>query len=101
SVLKREPPRIRGHHGGDPIVPAEGDLVQGAVTAIARLDGSHMLVQGPPGAGKTFLSASAIVELLARGRRVGVASNSHKAINNLLAESERQALERSVSFHGV
>ena len=58
-------------------------------------------MQGPPGAGKTFLSAYAIVELMAQGRRVGVASNSHKAINNLLTEIARQALERGVSFRGV
>jgi uncharacterized protein len=60
-----------------------------------------MLVQGPPGAGKTFLSAYTIVELLAQGRRVGVASNSHKAINNLLTEIERHAVKRGVNFRGV
>jgi superfamily I DNA and/or RNA helicase len=32
---------------------------------------------------------------------VGVASNSHKAINNLLAEVEKEALKRQVSFRGV
>jgi superfamily I DNA and/or RNA helicase len=60
-----------------------------------------MLVQGPPGTGKTYLSAHAIVELLSQGRRVGVASNSHKAINNLLAEVEKEALAKGVSFRGV
>lgn len=101
SVLRREPPRIQGRRSGDPIVPAAGDLIPRAATAISQLDRSHMLVQGPPGAGKTYLSAYAIVDLMAQGRRVGVASNSHKAINNLLTEIVRQALERGVTFRGV
>jgi hypothetical protein len=101
SVLTREPPRMHGRRIGEPVIPEEGDLVVAATTAISQLDISHMLVQGPPGAGKTFLSAYAIVELIAQGRRVGVASNSHKAINNLLAEIARQALERGVAFRGV
>jgi len=101
SVLKREAPRLLGRPVGSTIVPADSDPVQAAAAAIAALDGSHMLVQGPPGTGKTFLSAYAIVELLGQGRRVGVASNSHKAINNLLKEIARQALERRVAFRGV
>ncbi len=101
SVLKREAPRVQGNHAGDAVVSATGDLVSAAATAISRLDRSHMLVQGPPGAGKTYLSAYSIVELLAQGRRVAVASNSHKAINNLLTEVQRQALQRGVTFRGV
>jgi uncharacterized protein len=100
SVLTRERPRVTGLATGEPIV-GPGDLLTGAVSAISRLDNSHMLVQGPPGTGKTFLSAHAIVELLSQGRRVGVASNSHKAINNLLAEVEKEALDRQLSFRGV
>jgi uncharacterized protein len=75
SILKRERPRVTGIEPGAAI--------------------------GPPGTGKTFLSAHAIVELLSQGRRVGVASNSHKAINNLLLEVEREAQERGVQFRGA
>jgi predicted RecB family nuclease len=101
AILKRERPRVNGIEPGEPIVPAGTEIVAGAVSAITRLDHSHMLVQGPPGTGKTFLSAKAVVELLSQGRRVGVASNSHKAINNLLLEIERQALEQQVHFRGA
>jgi uncharacterized protein len=102
SILKRERPRVSGIAAGEAIVPPDSaDVVAGALSAITRLDNSHMLVQGPPGTGKTFLSAHSIVELLSRGRRVGVASNSHKAINNLLLEIERQALERRIQFRGA
>ncbi len=101
SILKRERPRVTGIEPGAAIVPPEDDILVSAVSAIIRLDHSHMVVQGPPGTGKTFLSAHAIVELLSQGRRVGVASNSHKAINNLLLEVEREAKERGVPFRGA
>lgn len=101
SVLKRELPRIQGHTSGDPIVVTGTDSIASAVTAIARLDRSHLLVQGPPGAGKTFLSATAIVSLLESGRRVGVAANSHKAVNRLLEEVAVHAQKRGVNFRPV
>jgi predicted RecB family nuclease len=101
SVLKRERPSVTGLAMGQPIIAPGTHLLSEAVSAISRLDNSHMLVQGPPGTGKTYLSAHAIVELLSQGRRVGVASNSHKAINNLLVEVEKEALAKGVSFRGV
>jgi uncharacterized protein len=41
-------------------------------------------VQGPPGAGKTYLAARLITHLVAQGRTVGVCSTSHKAVENVL-----------------
>ena len=64
--------------------------------AIAKLDGSYLFIQGPPGAGKTYTGSHAIVELMRRGFRIGVTSNSHKAINNLLEAVERVAAERGL-----
>ncbi len=101
SVLKNSLPRIQGRRPGAPVVPAEADTTTGALAAIAGLDRSHLLVQGPPGAGKTYLSALAIVSLLKSGRRVGVAANSHKAINRLLEEVARHAQEQGVSLRAV
>ena len=101
SILKREHPSVVGLAAGAAIVPPRVDLIAASIDAISRLDESHLLVQGPPGTGKTYLSARAIVELLSRGKRVGVSSNSHKAINNLLLEIERQALEQNVRFRGA
>ena len=60
--------------------------VAAAIEAIRALDGSTLLVQGPPGAGKTYLSAHAIVALLDAGQRVAISANSHKAINQLLQD---------------
>ncbi|UJX46291.1 AAA family ATPase [Xanthobacter sp. YC-JY1] len=52
-------------------------------------------IQGPPGAGKTYTSSQAIVALLAEGKRVAVASNGHKAIDQLLREVEALARDTS------
>src|SRR5260370_19483152 len=39
--------------------------------------------------------------MLARGKRVGVSSHSHKAINNLLQAVELAATERGLRFRGI
>ena len=72
-----------------------------AARRLARaLDESTLVVQGPPGTGKTWLGARLIVDLIARGKRVGVTAMSHKAIDNLLGEVERAADEDGVAFRG-
>lgn len=92
-------PRLRDRPPGDRIQPERVDA--GAVEAlVAALDDSFLFVQGPPGSGKTYQGAHAIVTLLSQGKRVGVTANSHKAINNLLLAVERGARERGISFHG-
>jgi len=45
---------------------------------------TNVIMLGPPGAGKTYTASHAIVEMIARAKRIGVSSHSHKAINNLL-----------------
>jgi predicted RecB family nuclease len=68
---------------------------------VAALDGSVLFIQGPPGSGKTWTGARLIVSLLARGRRVGVAANTHKAIHNLLEDVESVAAAERVRFRGL
>jgi predicted RecB family nuclease len=97
GILRREFPRFVGFAG----IGADPSEVARAVDAIGRLDGSHLLVQGPPGAGKTYTASHAIVEMLSLGKRVGVASHSHKAINNLLVEVEKVAAARKLTFRGI
>jgi predicted RecB family nuclease len=67
------------------------------VELVASLDGGHLVIQGPPGTGKTWTSGRLIARLLAEGKRVGVASTSHKAIHKLLAEIE----DAGITVHGV
>ena len=62
---------------------------------------SHLFVQGPPGTGKTWTGARLVVHLLANGRRVGIAAQSHKAIHNLLDEIESVARAEGRRFQGL
>jgi predicted RecB family nuclease len=68
---------------------------------VLDLDESHLVVQGPPGSGKTWTGARLIVHLLDTGARVGVTATSHKAIHNLLTEVERVAAAEGVDFKGL
>jgi predicted RecB family nuclease len=68
---------------------------------VLDLDRSHLVVQGPPGSGKTWTGARLIVRLLREGMRVGVTATSHKAIHNLLFEIERVAAQEGVAFKGL
>ena len=65
------------------------------------LDGRHLVIQGPPGSGKTWTSGRLIARLLVAGKTVGVASTSHRAIHKLLAEVEAGAAELGLAFQGV
>ncbi|MGH7020863.1 MAG: TM0106 family RecB-like putative nuclease, partial [Brevundimonas sp.] len=101
DMLMRRTPRLAGRPDGAPVVLEGQDLVEAAVSAVRALDGSTLLIQGPPGTGKTYTSARAIVALLQDGRRVGVSSNSHKAIHNILAAVQEYADEIGFAFDGV
>lgn len=84
-ILRREEPGLRG---------------ETLAEIAASLDESYLFVQGPPGSGKTYSGARAIVDLLQAGHRVGVTSTSHKVIHNMLAEVEAVAYQRGFSFLG-
>jgi len=101
DMLMRRPPRLAGRPDGTPVVQEGQDLVEATVAAVRDLVDSTLLIQGPPGTGKTYTSARAIVALLQDGRRVGVSSNSHKAIHNILAAVQAHADEIGFSFDGV
>jgi predicted RecB family nuclease len=93
GVLRREPPL-----GGERV---QVSTLEEAKTLVERVEGRHLFLQGPPGSGKTYTGARLIVHLLSRGKRVGVSSQSHKAIHNLLAEVEAVAAAEGVEFRGL
>jgi predicted RecB family nuclease len=68
---------------------------------LLSLEGRHLLIQGPPGSGKTWLSGRLIGRLVEAGKTVAVASTSHKAIHKLLAEVEAAAAEIGLDFRGL
>lgn len=57
------------------------------------LDRTTLPIQGPPGAGKTFIGAQMILALVAAGKKVGVTATSHKVIRNLLDEVIAQSIK--------
>ncbi|NPC56682.1 TM0106 family RecB-like putative nuclease [Caenimonas soli] len=83
--LLREAPRLSGRPKGQLIIADGADLLERSLAAVQAMDHTCLYVQGPPGSGKTYTGSRMIAHLLARGWRVGVMSNSHKAINHLLA----------------
>jgi predicted RecB family nuclease len=90
QILRRALPLTSARSRGEVLQAGAFDL--GDAKRIARgLDDSYLFIQGPPGSGKTYTGAQLILDLIARGHRVGVASSSHAAIHNLLAEVERHA----------
>lgn len=101
ALLYQEIPCIKDQCPGKAIIDESRDALPQIIKAVANLENSYIFIQGPPGAGKTFTGAHIIVELLRRGFRVGVSSNSHKAINNLLAGVESVAQKKRIRFRGV
>ena len=65
------------------------------------MDHSYLFIQGPPGAGKTYISSHIITDLLKCGKKIGIASNSHKAIHNLLEKVEAVARDKNINFQGI
>jgi uncharacterized protein len=83
DLLRRCPPRLASGGGGD--LAGENESGSDAARRLALvLDGTTLAVQGPPGSGKTYTGARMIVDLVRAGRRVGITSNSHKVISNLV-----------------
>jgi predicted RecB family nuclease len=101
SFLMREPPSIQGIVPGAAIIANPQEMLAEATRAVASLRESCLFIQGPPGSGKTWTSAQIIVDLMKARKKVGVTSNSHKAINNLLRAVEERVLERGLRFRGV
>jgi uncharacterized protein len=87
-------------------LPLDGERLQCATieeqrALLDRLENSYLVVQGPPGSGKTYRGARLISHLLRQGRRVGIVAQSHKVIHTLLDAVEKAAAEERFSFKGV
>ncbi len=97
DFLYRRGPRMAGRDSGL-VIPAGTYQLQGAIHAALNLDHSTLCIQGPPGCGKTYTAARMIAALLGAGKRIGIMSNSHRAIDLLLAHSVRVAQDDGLSF---
>ncbi len=82
DLLLRRPPRMRGSAALPPV--SDHDFTTAITAAVRALDGSALAVQGPPGTGKTYVAGRVIAALVASGWRIGVVSQGHSAVNQLL-----------------
>jgi predicted RecB family nuclease len=90
DLLRGTPPRLRGGRA----LPEPGDdLVRTVIETVDALDDSTLAVQGPPGAGKTYLAGQLIAHLVRAGKTVAVTSTSHKAVENVMAAAKATAPE--------
>lgn len=101
DYLQRKSPDIQGTHPGDPVVPEGHAPLSAAIKAAEQLNSSYLFIQGPPGTGKTYTGSHLIAALLRAGKRVAVSSNSHKAINNLLAAVDLRMEESGDHYFGM
>ena len=82
--LSRLPPQIPGAASGETLAKPRESAPDAALRIVTTMQNSTLCIQGPPGTGKTTTAARIIANLLRAGKKVGVLSNSHKAIQNLL-----------------
>ncbi len=94
ALLNRVPPAT-------PLQKAGETSADAAIRVTDLMSGGCLVVQGPPGTGKTHTAARVITVLLTAGKKVGVASNSHKAVVNLLLACGDAARESGCQLHGI
>ena len=100
DFINRDIPKIKGIKKGEKIIKTEkyDDEIP---KIILNLQNSYLYLQGPPGSGKTYQSANAIIELLKNNKKIAVTANSHKVIHNLLERVENLANNQKYVFKGL
>lgn len=79
------------------------DYLNAIIEAVKTMNTSCLCIQGPPGAGKTHTAKHVIMALVLQGQRIGIMSNSHAAIMNLLlplSESLPATTMAKIGGHG-
>ncbi len=88
TVVNQANPRFFNNASRLPVTRHIYSDNQGYLNAIIHvvngMDETCLCIQGPPGAGKTTTAKHVIKALVTQGKRVGIMSNSHAAIMNLL-----------------
>ena len=98
DLLMKRLPDISGIQPGQPIIPPDTrEMIPAVTEAVTRLNNSYLVIQGPPGTGKTYTAKYVIASLLQAGKRIGISSNSHKAIHNLLGSTAVVARQRGIN----
>lgn len=103
DFLSRAYPRIKNRFPGQAIALSHDPAtrLRQIIDAVLNLDNSYLVIQGPPGAGKTYTAKHIIAELLMQGKKIGVTSNAYKALNHLLCCSAEYCQENGIKGHFV
>ncbi|ASJ70916.1 TM0106 family RecB-like putative nuclease [Granulosicoccus antarcticus] len=98
DFLFRRAPRFKQPRPG---AIAYGDTSEerlaATIEAVLDLDDSYLTIQGPPGCGKSYTGARIIAALCAQGCKIGISSNSHAAIQNLMTGAARYCQAQGVA----
>lgn len=98
DFLMRNNPRITGHKSDQPIISQDPSArLLEIIRAVSCLDNSYLTIQGPPGSGKTYTAKHIIAALLKLGKKIGISSNSHKAINHLLINTAEYCQQERIN----
>jgi len=99
DLFFRKAPNLLGHQEGAPVSPSCD--VHDISHCVSSMQNTCLSIQGPPGTGKTFTASHTIADLLRQGKRVGITSNSHKAIDNLLEKVVEVARREGVPVNAA
>lgn len=101
DFLMRSKPQIKGESPKDiaPINMPSDKRLKKIIHTIENLDNSYLTIQGPPGTGKSYTAQHIIAHLLQKGHRIGISSNSHKAILNLLFKTAHYCQKKHIEAH--
>ena len=101
DLLNRGNPDLSKIKSGEKLIDENKNITDESTKVVKQMKNTCLSIQGPPGTGKTYNSAKIIIELMKDNKKVGVSSNSHEAIKNLLSEIERQAKAEKFKFKGM
>jgi uncharacterized protein len=94
ALLERRPPAA-------PMQRPDESTIDAAIRIARQMSGGCLVIQGPPGTGKTYAASRVILALIAAGKTIGIASNSHKAVMNLLMECGKASKESGTVLRGI
>ena len=94
NLLNRVRPAGTSLSSSGPLRKPKESFAQAGLRICRGMEHSVLCIQGPPGTGKTTTGAEIIADLLAKGKRVGITSNSHEAINLLAVRTGKVLQEK-------